>query len=66
MRRTLSTLGCLVLAGPAFAQSVCEKTGVNSALGIAPSTEDFVKQVAISRHCCATPRSPSRSVPLHW
>jgi len=48
MRRTLITLGCLMLAGPALAQSVGEKTGVNSALGIAPSTEDFVKQVAIS------------------
>ncbi|MGJ5207579.1 DUF4142 domain-containing protein [Bradyrhizobium sp. HKCCYLR20261] len=48
MRRTLIALGCLMLAGPALAQSVGEKTGVNSALGIAPSTEDFVKQVAIS------------------
>ena len=29
-------------------QSVGEKTGVNSTLGIAPKTEDFVKQVATS------------------
>ena len=43
----LVALGCL-LAGPALAQSVGEKTGVNSALGISPSTPDFVKQVAIS------------------
>jgi putative membrane protein len=48
MRRTIIALGCLALAGPALAQSVGEKTGVNSALGITPSTEDFVKQVAIS------------------
>jgi len=32
----------------AFAQSVGEKTGVNSALGIAPKTADFVKEAAMS------------------
>lgn len=37
-----------VLAAPAFAQSIPEKTGINSTLGIAPKTEDFVKEVAIS------------------
>lgn len=37
-----------VLAAPAYAQSVPEKTGINSTLGIAPKTEDFVKEVAIS------------------
>jgi putative membrane protein len=31
-----------------MAQSVGEKTGVNSALGISPSTADFIKEVAIS------------------
>src|ERR1700742_3138968 len=31
-----------------FAQSVGEKTGVNSALGIAPKTEDFIKEAATS------------------
>jgi len=31
-----------------MAQSVGEKTGVNSALGVSPSTADFVKEVAIS------------------
>ena len=35
-------------AAPSYAQSVGEKTGVNSALGIAPKTEDFIKEVAIS------------------
>src|ERR1700750_1556180 len=41
-------LGCVLLAGPAMAQSLGEKTGVNSALDIAPTTADFVKEVAIS------------------
>ncbi len=35
------------LASPSFAQSAGEKTGANSALGIAPKTEDFIK---VSRH----------------
>src|ERR1700739_3847011 len=37
-----------LLASTAFAQSVGEKTGVNSALGIAPKTEDFIKEAATS------------------
>ena len=36
------------LGSAAFAQSVGEKTGVNSALGIAPKTEDFIKEAATS------------------
>jgi putative membrane protein len=48
MKRSFIALGCLLLAGPALAQSVGEKTGVNSTLGIAPTTSDFVKEVAIS------------------
>lgn len=32
----------------AFAQSVSEQTGINSALGIAPKTEDFIKEAATS------------------
>jgi putative membrane protein len=36
------------LAAPAFAQSAAEKTGVNSVLGIAPKTEDFIKEAAMS------------------
>jgi len=48
--RTLSCIAVasLLLGGVAFAQSVPEKTGINSALGIAPKTEDFVKEAAIS------------------
>src|ERR1044071_7638929 len=41
-------IGIAALAPAAHAQSVGEKTGVNSALGISPSTADFVKQVAVS------------------
>jgi putative membrane protein len=48
MKRSIIALGCLLLAGPALAQSVGEKTGVNSTLGIAPTTADFVKEAAIS------------------
>ena len=48
MKRTIIAFGCLLLAGPALAESVGEKTGVNSTLGIAPTTADFVKEVAIS------------------
>jgi len=48
MKRALIALSCLALATPALAQSVSEKTGVNSTLGIAPTTADFVKEVAIS------------------
>ena len=36
------------LTSTALAQSVGEKTGVNSALGIAPKTEDFIKEAATS------------------
>ena len=43
-----ATAAVLALNAPAFAQSAAEKTGVNSTLGIAPKTEDFVKEVAIS------------------
>jgi putative membrane protein len=48
--RKLFTLAAvaLLLSTTAFAQSVGEKTGVNSALGISPTTADFVKEVAMS------------------
>jgi len=48
MKRVVIALGCVLLAGPALAQSMGEKTGVNSALGVTPSTDDFVKEVATS------------------
>src|SRR3977135_2839287 len=42
-----AALGTALSSG-AFAQSVGEKTGVNAALGIAPKTEDFIKEAAMS------------------
>ena len=48
MKRSIVIFGCLLLASPALAQSAGEKTGVNSVLGISPTTADFVKEVAIS------------------
>ncbi|MET0220648.1 MAG: DUF4142 domain-containing protein [Tardiphaga sp.] len=53
MKRTAIVFASLLLASPVVAtavqaQSVGEKTGVNSTLGIAPTTADFVKEVAIS------------------
>jgi putative membrane protein len=49
MRKTsLLAATFLMLAGPALAQSVGEKTGVNSALGITPHTSDFAKEAAQS------------------
>jgi putative membrane protein len=48
MKRLIIALGCILFAGPVLAQSAGEKTGVNSALGISPTTADFVKEVAIS------------------
>ena len=48
MNRFAAAALCLALAGPAYAQSLGEKTGVNSLLGISPKTEDFVKEAASS------------------
>jgi len=38
----------IALTGPVFAQSAAEKTGINSTLGIAPKTQDFVTEAANS------------------
>ncbi|MCW2316169.1 putative membrane protein [Rhodoblastus acidophilus] len=47
--RTIAMLTAFALmGGAAFAQSAGEKLGVNSALGIAPTTQDFVTQAAHS------------------
>ncbi len=53
MRTIAAAALCALLAGPALtvsasAESVGEKTGVNSLIGIAPSTQDFVSQSAVS------------------
>src|ERR1700761_8495119 len=43
-----SACAALFLLAPASAQSVGEKTGVNSTLGISPTTQDFVTEAANS------------------
>jgi putative membrane protein len=49
MKTTIIALAVAgALASAASAQSVGEKTGVNSALGITPKTEDFIKEAAMS------------------
>src|ERR1700736_1557458 len=48
MKRSMIALGCMLVAGPALAQSVGERTGVNSALGISPTMADFIKEAANS------------------
>jgi len=39
---------CALLATPAMAQSIGEKTGINAMVGASPSTADFVTQAAVS------------------
>ncbi len=49
MKKTIAFAGlALLIASPVFAQSAAEKTGVNSVLGMAPKTEDFVVEAATS------------------
>jgi putative membrane protein len=48
MKKILLVGICVLLAGPALAQSAGERTGVNSALGITPKTTDFVNEAATS------------------
>jgi putative membrane protein len=50
MNRSLAilALSAAFLSSSALAQSVGEKTGVNSTLGIAPKTADFIKEAAMS------------------
>jgi len=48
-RKILTITAAVLLISPAaFAQPVGEKTGVNSTLGISPTTADFVKEAAMS------------------
>jgi putative membrane protein len=44
----IATIASVAISAPASAQSVGERTGINSSLGVAPKTDDFVKTVAIS------------------
>jgi predicted outer membrane protein len=47
MKTTVIAGAAFLIATAAFAQSLGEKTGINSVLGIAPSTQDFVNEAAI-------------------
>lgn len=47
-RAILAIAFAAILTSPAYPQSAAEKTGVNSVLGIAPKTEDFIKEAAMS------------------
>ncbi len=47
-RRSVVALTCLLLSGPALAETLGEKTGIDSVLDIAPTTADFVSEAAIS------------------
>lgn len=44
----LGATALIAFTGPVFAQSAAEKTGINSALGITPKTQDFVTEAANS------------------
>jgi putative membrane protein len=49
MKKSVLLSSCfLLLTVPAFAQSAPERSGVNSTLGISPSTQDFVTEAANS------------------
>ncbi|WP_313607164.1 DUF4142 domain-containing protein [Rhizobium sp.] len=48
MKHVLLTASLVLCAGGAFAQSATESTGVNSALGVAPKTEDFIMEASAS------------------
>jgi putative membrane protein len=47
-KAALFTIAVCLMSSAAVAQSAGEKTGVNSTLGIAPTTADFVKEAAVS------------------
>jgi putative membrane protein len=48
MNKIAAAALCLALSTPALAQSAGEKSGINSLMGISPSTADFVKEAAVS------------------
>ncbi|RWY79864.1 DUF4142 domain-containing protein [Rhizobium leguminosarum] len=48
MKKIIIASVAISLAGPVLAQSAAEKSGVNSLIGVAPKTEDFVQEAATS------------------
>ncbi|ASC06737.1 hypothetical protein BJI49_09600 [Acetobacter pasteurianus] len=43
MKKMYFLVAALCVAAPAFAESLPERTGINSAMGIAPKTDDFIQ-----------------------
>ena len=48
MKKIILTTALMMLSTAAFAQSATESTGINSLVGAAPKTEDFVLEAATS------------------
>ena len=48
MRPNVMWIALVVLAGPALGQSLGERTGINSALGVSPKAQDFVTEAGQS------------------
>jgi len=48
MKKVAAALALVLLSGPALAQGMGEKTGVNAMIGKAPTTADFMTVAAIS------------------
>jgi putative membrane protein len=48
MNRIVIVGAALLMSSAVFGQSLGEKTGVNSTLGIAPTTQDFVTEATMS------------------
>ncbi len=46
MKKLAIATACILFCAPALAESASEKLGVNSTLGIAPTTQDFVSEAA--------------------
>ena len=73
---SVKTAFALVLAlgsTAAAAETVTEKTGVNSALGIAPKTQDFVTEAAVSdmteiaaAKICKRETATKSNLPTRW
>jgi putative membrane protein len=48
MKYTMIPVAVMMMASSAWGQSATETTGINSVLGVAPSTQDFVTEAATS------------------
>lgn len=48
MKKMYFLVAALCVAAPALAESLPERTGINSVMGIAPKTDDFIQAVVWS------------------